>query len=110
MYDIEDQFPKTQITVSTQMFEMLNQIYKLKPDIVVSHNGSHGALARAGIVSMQVFDTDKAFFGYAGIYRFARRVAFALRNTSYTDRLGKNVKQPYRNEWWGKETYSYIKD
>jgi nitrogenase molybdenum-iron protein alpha chain len=110
MYGIEEIFPKIQITVSAQLFEMLNQINKLKPDFVVAHNGYHGALARAGIVSMQVFDTDKAFFGYAGIYRFAQRAAFALHNTSYTDRLGKNVKQPYKSDWWEKDTYSYIKE
>jgi nitrogenase molybdenum-iron protein alpha chain len=59
---------------------------------------------------MQIFDTDKTFFGYTGVYRFVRRIIFAFRNTSYSDRLGQKVKQPYTREWFEKDPYSYITD
>jgi hypothetical protein len=71
---------------------------------------THGWLARAGAVSMQVWDADKPFFGYTGIYRFIRRIIFAFKNTSYTDRLAKKVRQPYADEWYEKDASGYITD
>jgi nitrogenase molybdenum-iron protein alpha chain len=108
--DVADEFPDVPLAVSNQPFEMLNHINRLKPDIVISHNMTHGWLARAGAVSMQVWDADKPFFGYTGIYRFIRRIIFAFQNTSYTDRLAKKVRQPYADEWYEKDAFGYITD
>jgi nitrogenase molybdenum-iron protein alpha chain len=108
--DVAEELPDVPIAVSNQPFEMLNQINKLKPDLVISHNGTHGLLAKAGAVSMQLFDIEKPFFAYAGIYRFVRRMIFAFRNTSYTDRLAQKVRQPYYPEWFDQDAYSYITD
>jgi nitrogenase molybdenum-iron protein alpha chain len=106
--DVSETFPDVPLAVSNQPFETLNHINRAKPDIVISHNMTHGWLARAGAVSMQVFDTDKPFFGYTGIYRFIRRIIFAFKNTSYSDRLAQKVRQPYAPGWYEKDANHYM--
>jgi nitrogenase molybdenum-iron protein alpha chain len=107
--DLSEDLPDIPFAVSNQPFEMINQLKKLQPDIAVSHAGTHGFLAKSGFVSVQLWDTDKPFFGYMGIFRIARRLAFALKNNAYTKRLSENVSLPYHESWFGKDAYSYIK-
>jgi nitrogenase molybdenum-iron protein alpha chain len=106
--DLAEVLPDTPFVVSTQPFEMINQLKKVQPDITISHAGTHGYLAKAGFVSVQLFDTDKPFFGYTGVYRFVKRLVFALKNHSYPERLSRNVSLPYKNEWYEQDAYSYI--
>lgn len=108
--DFAEEFPETPFAISSLPYEAINQIKKLKPDLVISHNGTHGYLAKAGITSMQMFDVGKPFFGYSGIYRFVRRIIFALNNTSYSDRLGQHVQLPYKQDWYDKDPFHYITD
>ncbi|MDR3239276.1 MAG: nitrogenase iron-molybdenum protein subunit alpha, partial [Clostridiales bacterium] len=108
LHSFSDELPEIPFAISSQLYEAINQIKKLKPDLTIAHNGTHGWLAKAGITSMQLFDTDKPFFGYAGIYRFVRRMIFALKNTSYSDRLAEHVKLPYKKDWYDKDPFHYI--
>ena len=96
--------------ISNQIYEAINQVKKLKPDLVISHAGTHGWLAKTGVPSMHLFDVEKPFFGYAGIYRFVRKMQFALKNTSYVDRLAKHTQLPYKEEWYDKDPFYYITD
>jgi nitrogenase molybdenum-iron protein alpha chain len=75
----------------------------------VSHAGTQGPLAKAGFNTVQIFDADKAYFGYTGIYRFLRRIAFSFKNDSYQRRLAEHVALPYKDSWWDKDPYHYIK-
>ena len=51
VYDeIADEFPETPLAVSTQLFELVNQLKEYKPDIVVEHAGKHGWIAKCGIL------------------------------------------------------------
>jgi nitrogenase molybdenum-iron protein alpha chain len=52
---------------------------------------------------------DRQFFAYAGIFSVLRRIIFGLRNTSYQDRLSKRVKLAYREDWYEKSPFHYIK-
>lgn len=110
LYDFANELPEVPFAVSNQIYEAINQIKKLKPDFVISHNGTHGWLAKAGIISMHLFDVEKPFFGYAGIYRFVQRMIFALRNTAYAERLALHVKLPYKQDWYDKDPFHYIKE
>lgn len=107
---VADAFPDARIAVSNQLFEFSNQIRKLAPDLVISHNGTQGTLAKLGVTGVQLFDVDKPFFGYAGLFSLLKRIVFAFRNTSYQKRLGARVKQPYRDSWYEKDAFSYIKN
>jgi nitrogenase molybdenum-iron protein alpha chain len=109
IHEAAEQFPDVPVAVSNQLFEMLNQAKQLKPDIMVSHAGTQGPLAKAGINAVQIFDADKAYFGYTGMYRFLRRIAFSFKNDSYQRRLAEQVTLPYKDSWWDKNPYHYIK-
>jgi nitrogenase molybdenum-iron protein alpha chain len=107
---VAEEFPDTRLAVSNQLFEFCNQIKKLAPDLVISHNGTQGTLAKLGVASVQLFDADKSFFGYSGLFSMLRRIVFAFRTTSYQKRLSARVKLPYRDSWYEKDAFHYIKD
>jgi nitrogenase molybdenum-iron protein alpha chain len=107
---VAEEFPNTRLAVSNQWFEFCNQIKKLKPDLVISHNGTQGLLAKLGVPAVQLFDVDKSFFGYSGMFSLLRRIVFTFRNTSYQKRLSAHVKFPYRDSWYEKDAFHYIKN
>lgn len=107
---VAEEFPDARIAVSNQLFEFCNQIKELAPDLVISHNGTQGTLAKLGVTGVQLFDADKSFFGYGGLFYMLRRIVFAFRNTSYQKRLSARVKMPYRDSWYEKDAFHYIKD
>jgi nitrogenase molybdenum-iron protein alpha chain len=108
--DVAENLPDTPIAVSNQLFEMTNQIRTLKPDIMISHGGTHGWIAKLGVPSVQLFSTEKAYFGYGGLFSILRQIVFAFDNTSYQERLAKHIKPPYRDSWFEKDAFDYIKE
>lgn len=107
--EVGDILPDTPVAVSNQIFEMTHQIKTLKPDLVISHNGTQGYVAKLGVPSVQLFDVDYAFFGYTGLYKILRRIVFELKNTSYRERLSKNVRLPYKQSYFEGSAFKYIK-
>jgi len=105
---LAEELPEVPLSISTQPFELINQVKRLKPDIAISHSGTHGWLAKAGITSVPLWDTDRPFFGYKGIYQFVRRMAFAMKNTSFTETLSANAILPYKNSWYSENFDKYI--
>jgi nitrogenase molybdenum-iron protein alpha chain len=108
--DVADKLKDAHVSVSNQIFELTHQIKTLKPDLVITHNGTHGAVAKLGVPSMQLFSPDGAFFGYTGIYQILRRVEFALLNTNYQRRLAGRIKQPYKDWYWSADAFTFIKE
>lgn len=108
--DVQRVTPDSIVSISTQLYEMTHQVKTLKPDLVISHNGTQGYMAKLGVVSVQLFDSDKVFFGYTGLYQILRRIAFEFKNTSYRDRLSKHVRSPYKQEYFEADTFKYIKN
>jgi nitrogenase molybdenum-iron protein alpha chain len=106
---LAEEMPDVEIAVSNQWFELCNQVKTLKPDLLISHNGTQGLLAKLGVPSIQLFDVDKAFFGYVGMFSILRRICFTFENTSYQERLSSHVKLPYKESWFKKKAFSYIK-
>jgi len=110
MAEVAAALGETPVTVSNQMFELTHQIKTLKPDLVISHNGTQGYIAKLGVPSIQLFDVDRVFFGYTGLYQILRRIVFELKNTSYQERLARHVKLPYKQGFFEGDTFKYIKD
>jgi nitrogenase molybdenum-iron protein alpha chain len=102
--------PDMHFSVSNQLFELVNQVKTLKPDLVVSHNGTHGHLARLGVASAQLFSADGAFFGYNGYFELLRRLSISLKNINYQKRLSEHVRLPYREAWYEQDAFAYIKE
>jgi nitrogenase molybdenum-iron protein alpha chain len=108
--DVAESLPETPVAVSNQLFEMTHQIKTLKPDLVISHNGTQGYVAKLGVPSIQLFNVDGAFFAYNGIYQILRRIVFEFKNTSYRDRLSRHIRLPYKQNYFEGDAFKYIKD
>jgi nitrogenase molybdenum-iron protein alpha chain len=108
--DVAGRLSDTPVTVSNQLFEMTHQIKTLKPDLVISHNGTQGYIAKLGVPSIQLFNIDGSFFAYNGIYQILRRIVFEFKNTSYRDRLSRHIKLPYRQSYFEGDAFKYIKN
>ncbi|MDR1800439.1 MAG: nitrogenase iron-molybdenum protein subunit alpha [Lachnospiraceae bacterium] len=107
--DVAENLPDTPVAVSNQIFEMTHQIKMLKPDLVISHNGTQGYIAKLGVPSIQLFNADGTFFAYNGIYQILRRIVFEFKNTSYRDRLARHIKLPYKKSYFEEDAFKYIK-
>jgi nitrogenase molybdenum-iron protein alpha chain len=108
--DVNRVTPESVVSISTQLFEMTHQVKTLKPDLVIAHNGTQGYMAKLGAVSVQLFDSDKVFFGYTGLYQILRRIVFEFKNTSYRDRLSQHIKLPYKQSYFEGGAFRYIKE
>lgn len=107
--EIDSEIPEVPIVVSSLVFELVNQLKQLKPDLVVEHPGKHGWIAKAGFPSVNLFGPKRPYFGYTGEYAFVRSIVFALENPSFSKRLEQHVALPYQESWYKKDPYSYIK-
>jgi len=107
--DIAEKLPDTHISVSNQLFELTHQLKSLKPDLVITHGGTHATAAKLGFPSIQLFSVEGAFFGYNGIYQLIRKIVFALSNVNYQERLAKHIKMPYKEWYYGADAFSFIK-
>jgi len=108
--DVGRNLPDTPVAVSNQLFELTHQIKTLKPDIVISHNGTQGYIAKLGVPSVQLWSVDSSFFGYTGIYQILRRIVFEFKNTSYRDRLSQHIRLPYKASYFEGDAFKYIKE
>lgn len=108
--EVSAELPGAEFAISNQLFELVNQVRKHRPDLVVSHAGTHGWLAKLGFPSVNMFGPNRVFFGYAGVYAFVKSMVFALENTSFSKRMSEKIKLPYRREWYEKEAFHYIKE
>ena len=108
--DVADNLPGTPVAVSNQMFELTHQIKTLKPDLVISHNGTQGYIAKLGVPAIQLFNADGSFFAYSGLYQILRRIVFEFKNTSYRDRLSRHIRLPYRQAYFEGDAFKYIKN
>jgi nitrogenase molybdenum-iron protein alpha chain len=88
---------------------LVNQVKALKPDLVISHGGTHGLLARLGVASAQLFSAEGSFFGYSGYFSLLRRLAISLKHRTFAERLSQKVQLPYKESWYERDTFSYIK-
>jgi nitrogenase molybdenum-iron protein alpha chain len=107
--DVAENLPDAHVSVSNQLFEMTHQIKSLNPDLVISHNGTQGYIAKLGVPSIQLFNADGAFFGYSGLYQILRRIVFEFKNKSYRDRLSRHIKLPYKQSYFDGDAFKYIK-
>ncbi|MDR0875980.1 MAG: nitrogenase component 1 [Clostridiales Family XIII bacterium] len=106
--DVAETLGETPVSVSNQAFELVNQIKEYRPDLLITHAGSHGIVAKLGVPSMQMFSPEKSYFGYNGLFAFLKNIAFALENPSYQKRLAMHVKQPYKDSWFEKDAFALV--
>ena len=82
-----------------QSFELVNQLRRAKPDLMVARHGGMTIWgAKLGIPTMLVGD-EQFGFGYQGIINYARRIEDTLDAIEFVTNLSKHSSNPY-TDWW----------
>jgi nitrogenase molybdenum-iron protein alpha chain len=95
---------------NVQPYEEANLLKKLNPDLFLGHSHSNFTSVKLGIPTSPVFNSGYAFIGYRGVFELARRLYKQLSNTALSDNISKNIRLPYREEWYSKNPFAYIKN
>ena len=106
--EIQEKIGDVQNSVSTQANELVNMVYKLKPDIAISHPSVGVWLVKSGVPSLTLFAQRFTYFGFTGAYSLARRIERTLKNKAYSRNLAAHTRLPYQEQWYGKSPYHYI--
>jgi nitrogenase molybdenum-iron protein alpha chain len=102
--------PGIRVNVATaQPFEAVNLLRKAKPDVYIGHNSDNIWAAKEGVPILPIYGTNSTYSGYVGAFDVARRLKRHFANTVFNEKLSKNVRQPYRESWYEKDPFSYIK-
>lgn len=95
------------IDVATmQPFEQVNLVKKLKPDFFI---GMGMWVNKLGIPNTHILEPKRPTFGYRGVVYLGRKIAIALENTAWPDKMSKHRRLPYRDSWYEKDAFSYMK-
>lgn len=94
---------------SNQPFEQSNLINRLKPDVIISHTGGNNISAKHGLPILPLFGPAYNYLGYSGAYEIARRLNRVVKNAQFNKRLAQYTKLPFKQEWYEKDPFTYIK-
>jgi nitrogenase molybdenum-iron protein alpha chain len=94
---------------ANQPFEQVNLFKKLKPDLFLGHGNSNVWAARQGVPVLPIYGPNNSYLGYKGIFEVAARLERILENQEYFETLGETTELPYKDEWYEKDAYAYIK-
>lgn len=93
-----------------QVFEMMNLLNKLKPDLYIGrHPGMTVWATKLGIPSIMIGDEYTAY-GYQGLVDFGFRVLDALTNRNFVKKLSARVTLPYTDWWMEQDSFTFLQD
>jgi len=94
---------------NVQPFEEANLLTALKPDLFLGHWNGNSNATKMGIPSHVIYNTGLAYIGYRGAFELARRLCRQLSNPAFNANISRYVRLPYKEDWYGKNPFSYIK-
>jgi nitrogenase molybdenum-iron protein alpha chain len=94
---------------NVQPFEEANLLNALKPDLFLGHWNGNSTATKLGIPSHVIYNTGLAYIGYRGAFELARRLYRQLVNPAFNAKLSKYVRLPYKEDWYGRNPFAYIK-
>jgi nitrogenase molybdenum-iron protein alpha chain len=101
----------TYIDIASQHpFEQANLIRKLKPDVILMHTGGGNITAKHGLPVLPLFNPGNNYMGYSGAFEIAYRLKRIISNSQYNKNIQRFRPLPYREAWYEKEVFSYIKE
>lgn len=110
IFESLDDIDEVVIDVATnQPFEQSNLIRRLKPDIVITHTGGNNISAKYGLPILPLFGPSYNYLGYSGVYEIARRLNRVVRNGQFNKKLSQYAPLPFKQEWYEKDPFTYIK-
>jgi nitrogenase molybdenum-iron protein alpha chain len=102
---------ETSINVASQHpFEQVNLIRRLKPDVILMHTGGGNITAKHGLPVLPLFSPANSYMGYAGAFEVAYRLKRIISNSQFNRNIQKYRPLPYRESWYARDVFSYIKD
>jgi nitrogenase molybdenum-iron protein alpha chain len=105
-----DNIEDVEFSVATnQPFEMSNLLMRLKPDVLITHTGGNNIAAKHGLPLLPLFGPVYNYCGFSGVYEIARRLNKVIRNAQFNRQLKANTKLPFKETWYTKDPFSYIK-
>jgi len=106
-----DDDPDLEVNIATtQTFELVNMLKKAQPDLVLAHGGSNIIAAKLGIPTIPIFSQGHYYLGFKGVFEVGRRAVKVLTNNAYQKNLQRNLRLPYKEEWYSKNPFTYIKE
>jgi nitrogenase molybdenum-iron protein alpha chain len=101
----------TYIDIASQHpFEQANLIRKLKPDVILMHIGGGNITAKHGLPVFPLFNSGNNYMGYSGAFEIAYRLKRVISNYQFNRNIQKYKPLPYRESWYEKEVFAYIKE
>ncbi|HEY5508996.1 MAG TPA: nitrogenase component 1, partial [Paludibacter sp.] len=95
---------------SSQPFEQVNMLKKIKPDVYLGHLGGNVWAAKCGLPVLPIFGPLNSYLGYKGTFELASRVERLLQNPTYYKTLAQTASQPYHESWYEKDPFTYIQE
>lgn len=91
-----------------QPIEAVGLIEKTGPDLYAGHSADTVWAAKSGVPVLPIWGGPNTYCGYRGVFDVARRVVRVLSNTSFNRTLARQVRQPYRAQWYEHDPMSLI--
>jgi nitrogenase molybdenum-iron protein alpha chain len=111
IFDALEDIDNVVVGVATnQPFEQANLIKRLNPDVLITHTGGNNIAAKHGLPLFPLFGPSYNYMGYSGVFEVARRLARILRNTQFNKNLAEYTDLPFKEEWYAKDPFAYIKE
>jgi nitrogenase molybdenum-iron protein alpha chain len=110
LYDSLENIDDVIFNVATQQpFEQINLVKRLKPDLYIGHTGGGNLSAKQGIPLLPIFGPSYNYMGYSGAFDVARRISRIMSNYQFNKKIAKHCPLPYRESWYEKNPFHYIK-
>ena len=90
-----------------QPFEQVNLLKKLNPDVFI---GVPTWASKLGIPTTHVLDMKRPTMGYDGILYLGNKIADQIENPGFNKKLAAHSKLPYRQSWYEKDAFKFIKE
>jgi nitrogenase molybdenum-iron protein alpha chain len=95
---------------SQHPFEQANLVRQLKPDVILMHIGGGNVTSKHGVPVLPLFLPSNNYMGYSGAFEIAYRLKRIIQNAEFNKNMRKYRPLPYREEWYDKDVFTYIKD
>jgi len=95
---------------SSQPFEQVNMLKRIKPDVYLGHAGGNVWAAKCGIPVLPIFGPSNSYLGYKGTFELATRLERLLQNPTYYKTLAQTASQPYHESWYEQDAFTYIRE
>jgi nitrogenase molybdenum-iron protein alpha chain len=89
-----------------QPYEQVNLVKRLKPDVFI---GVPEWTARLGIPTTHVLDVKRPTMGYNGLLYLGEKIAEQIENPGFNVKLSRYASLPYKESWYSKDPFKFIK-